>query len=412
MVQLTTDLSDLPPELLQALSENIEPSDLLAWRLTCKQLWITSTRAFGRTHFTNRRHAFSSHDLGQLVEITKHAVWGPYVRTVEVSAQIIQRMGLVLLAERIAKREPGIHDDEIAMYSHILEDQTELLEGGKAAELLTRAFNNLRQHSQSKIELAIAQDMAYKGFSASAWKPHTQEEVDSIEPYLCLQDRSIFITRTMLVAASEARLEVANVFIHERGILLDSFVNTPKAAMSNLRGLKIQTVKRPLRPQTIASLAYLFSHAEKLEVFELHETMIPEASSSVLLNLMCHWNKQPLREMRIDGLFVTPEDLLKWLSCCKGTLRVLHIHHLLLESSDPTLSEGAWMNSWIEVLEWIMENLVLTTLHLDGAIPFSVKLDDQETVNARLKELLVSKSQAAQELVDTDDAEDAPTSTV
>ena len=70
------------------------------------------------------------------------------------------------------------------------------------------------------------------------------------------------------------------------------------------------------------------------------------------------------------------------------------------------------MNSWIEVLEWIMENLVLTTLHLDGAIPFSVKLDDQETVNARLKELLVSKSQAAQELVDTDDAEDAPTSTV
>jgi len=364
----------LPIELIEELSRHIEPADLLAWRLVCRQFNVLSTKAFGKAHISIRRHAFSTRDLEKLIEIAKHPTFGSFVRHVEISAQIMQRMGLTLLV-REAQREP-MYAPLVGTYDTIASDQEALLRG-EVFPLLHAAFKSLKEQKVSEIRLGVAHEMPDQGFTASMWKPLTQEAIDSIEPYRVLRDLNVQITRMLVKAAHGAGLKVAQLDIVEHGVLAGDVYGMDDEAYCNIRCLNVEVVERyrgHLREESVQRLAEFFSNAKAIEVLRVSQKKDrhhPE--SAIFPGLMESATVQPLREIELQGLFVDSQDLVKWLARFKSTLRSLSISDIELGENEPdegnVHAHNAFNEQWTVLVQWMLDNLDLEYLHLGGLVP-------------------------------------------
>lgn len=79
-------LDMLPPEMLIQICDFADPKSLIALRRTCRIISQCALTPFCNVHFSERRHILSRHSLEELVKITAHPVFGPFVRTIKLGS--------------------------------------------------------------------------------------------------------------------------------------------------------------------------------------------------------------------------------------------------------------------------------------------------------------------------------------
>ncbi|KAH0369944.1 hypothetical protein KCU65_g2943, partial [Aureobasidium melanogenum] len=83
-----TNWSDCPTEIKQMVANEVDLDgyDLLDFRLVEKECNKLSKNRFAETYFTTRRHFVGKKSFQALVDISRHEFFGPYVKTVQLSA--------------------------------------------------------------------------------------------------------------------------------------------------------------------------------------------------------------------------------------------------------------------------------------------------------------------------------------
>jgi hypothetical protein len=79
-------LLELPNEVLIKIFNSARRQDLPNVRLTCSRLCDTANPQFAKVNFTKRVYVVSPYSIDTLVDITKHPVFGGYVKTVVISS--------------------------------------------------------------------------------------------------------------------------------------------------------------------------------------------------------------------------------------------------------------------------------------------------------------------------------------
>ncbi|KAK5133901.1 hypothetical protein LTR08_007130 [Meristemomyces frigidus] len=81
-----TSLHDLPPELMEAIAEQVSPQDLLSLRLMSRDINAKVHRTVTKVHFTDKTFLLPDEQSMQALEdISKHAVFGKSLKTVRLS---------------------------------------------------------------------------------------------------------------------------------------------------------------------------------------------------------------------------------------------------------------------------------------------------------------------------------------
>lgn len=78
---------DLPRELLLEIAEFIDPKDLRAVRLVCKDFCTAAIKPFALTFFTKRVHSICPRSFEALADMAVHETFGPYIDTVIIQAE-------------------------------------------------------------------------------------------------------------------------------------------------------------------------------------------------------------------------------------------------------------------------------------------------------------------------------------
>ena len=84
---MASPLQSLPMELLEAVSKNLEPAQLLAVRLVSKELNMRSLHLVGPAHFSTVSTDLSFSSMNQLETLATESPFGPYVRTLHIATR-------------------------------------------------------------------------------------------------------------------------------------------------------------------------------------------------------------------------------------------------------------------------------------------------------------------------------------
>lgn len=84
LIPRTLDM--LPAEMLMQICDFADPKSLITLRRTCRIISQCAMTPFCNVHFSERRHILSRHSLLELVKITAHPVFGPFVRTIKLGS--------------------------------------------------------------------------------------------------------------------------------------------------------------------------------------------------------------------------------------------------------------------------------------------------------------------------------------
>lgn len=140
-------LSTLPPELVERIVQVADPKSLIALRLTCRSLANYALIPFCQSHFTERKHTFSTYSLQALIDITAHPLFGTFVRSIRIGSSRL---------ESIVGYTCGLE---------VIKDQTHLSKANSGAILLKTALNNINDHGHS-VSIGVWDDIASPGWGA------------------------------------------------------------------------------------------------------------------------------------------------------------------------------------------------------------------------------------------------------
>lgn len=84
-----SQIRDLPSELLLEIAESIDPKDLRAARLVCKDFCTAVVKPFAQTSLNKRAYSICPQGLEVLADITAHELFGRYIDTVIIQAEIV-----------------------------------------------------------------------------------------------------------------------------------------------------------------------------------------------------------------------------------------------------------------------------------------------------------------------------------
>lgn len=80
-----TTLDSLPAEMLELISDNLEPHDILTFRFVCTELQKAAFKAFSRTWFEHRTLQMSSQDsLCRSIAVADNATFGPLIQSITI----------------------------------------------------------------------------------------------------------------------------------------------------------------------------------------------------------------------------------------------------------------------------------------------------------------------------------------
>ena len=89
-------ISRLSPELVAMIVSHLEMDDLFNLQLSCRYHCESSLLLFIERHFQTRVHILTQHSLATLAEISRHPIFGPSIRTLEISRKYDSRRSLAL----------------------------------------------------------------------------------------------------------------------------------------------------------------------------------------------------------------------------------------------------------------------------------------------------------------------------
>ena len=89
----SASISSLSPELVDMITSYLESDDLSRLRLSYRSLCECSLFRFIQRYFHTRIHVLTQHSLQALLEISRHPVFGPSIRTLGVSRRFITCIG-------------------------------------------------------------------------------------------------------------------------------------------------------------------------------------------------------------------------------------------------------------------------------------------------------------------------------
>ncbi|KAG9848875.1 hypothetical protein KCU98_g5405, partial [Aureobasidium melanogenum] len=147
-------LLSCPSEVLATIfsDPSLNSKDIKSLRLTCKELHPTATREYAERYLTEPFFILSRYGLESLVNICRHPLISPHIRTVGIMANTLHIQGLkeraCRLHQKICEHRWGYNDTvqefaDLSEYAKICEEQEQLQKGGEAQELLTRALSAL-----------------------------------------------------------------------------------------------------------------------------------------------------------------------------------------------------------------------------------------------------------------------------
>lgn len=142
MVTIRPCLGDLAPELIQQIASNISPSSLLDFRQTCKRFNNETLDLFLENFSTTRCFILERRSLENLVEISRHEVFGPAVHCLHV-----------VLTHISTKHETLMFNDSFALFEvdpgpnweahqRCLDEQSDMASTGLDIAYLSAAMAN------------------------------------------------------------------------------------------------------------------------------------------------------------------------------------------------------------------------------------------------------------------------------
>lgn len=81
---MASSLSNLPVEVIEAISDRLNPTDLFSLRLSCKEINQKTLHRFGQAYFTTLRTDLTHDDLQRLLSISKNGQLRHFVRTLVI----------------------------------------------------------------------------------------------------------------------------------------------------------------------------------------------------------------------------------------------------------------------------------------------------------------------------------------
>ncbi|KAH0025642.1 hypothetical protein KCU78_g4658, partial [Aureobasidium melanogenum] len=133
---------DLPPEILHMITALLDEEQLPVLRLVSKQACSCLSDIFAKVHFAHLRHHLTEPSLHDLVQITSHAMFSTYVKSIEFSTA------------RTKEPSPESSDP-------LLGEDSEFRRAGNHVTMLVTVLENLSQHGNRKVSLGIFDSFYY-----------------------------------------------------------------------------------------------------------------------------------------------------------------------------------------------------------------------------------------------------------
>lgn len=179
-------LLTIPPEIFEAIAEQVEPEDLLRLRRVNKEVKEKVKRTFINTHFRRRMFLLCyEQSLKTLLAIAKHPDYGPAMRVITFSHEQIRGPDHTLTTEhgdeRLERFEGTPSDTRILAelqdreWHRLYESQKAFFDGGGDIAMLTEIFSHLRSIGNNPVIAIMVQDSA----ETSAYGATTLEALTS-----------------------------------------------------------------------------------------------------------------------------------------------------------------------------------------------------------------------------------------
>ncbi|CAD0087209.1 unnamed protein product [Aureobasidium mustum] len=381
--------------------EILSKKDLRSLRLISKELCPAATREFAKRYVTNPFFFLSRYGLQSLIDICKHPIFGPEIRSIGFLATKVHISGLkehVSDAGSIAKHDSNSSSmvDSLTIisdYARILKEKALLAASGDTKELLTTALQALRQ----PISITIANDLDFVGPGQAIGLPLITHYYDGNfnKPITCIPDLEVNMKSSLkLIEKVIAKLSTKDHMLltglklkmrrHSQDTpntsdpsRLDSIiVQSISGAYSSLTTFHLEldleslrcsssfgsfeellkavpnlqvfafetscTDKRPVGMSTLERVAKLFSFETNFELRVLILQNVPCTLES--LQLLMERHKKTLEHVKLSKITL----LGSWKACLRGMRKELDLQRLQIAdpytiSRDNTTSRGVFL---------------------------------------------------------------------
>lgn len=174
------------------------PEDLPALRLTCKQLHGNSTKHFAAAFTTDVKLMISRKSLRSIIDISKHPVYRPLVRSITIDTVGLDGNGMELLS-------PG---HNLRKCIRRAQHQVSLKASGTATAMFTKALENFKI-SGDTISLGMGDHLPGLIGHKSFWGSLPEYEEDML--WFCDRD---FVLELLLDAAQKSQCNVNRFKLH------------------------------------------------------------------------------------------------------------------------------------------------------------------------------------------------------
>ncbi|KAG9658687.1 hypothetical protein KCU64_g4351, partial [Aureobasidium melanogenum] len=134
---------DLPPEILLMITALLDEKQLPVLRLISKQACSCLSDIFAKVHFAHLRHHLTEPSLHDLIQITSHAMFSTYVKSIEFSTA------------RTKDPSPESSDP-------LLREDSEFRRAGHHVTMLVTVLENLSHHGNRKVSLGVFDRFYYR----------------------------------------------------------------------------------------------------------------------------------------------------------------------------------------------------------------------------------------------------------
>ncbi|KAG9517973.1 hypothetical protein KCU93_g8557, partial [Aureobasidium melanogenum] len=371
-------------EVLAIIFSNpsLSKQDLRSLRLASKEICPAATREFAERYVVEPFFFLSRDGLQSLVDICKHPIFSPQIRSIGFLATTVDIRGL---AKRVSDTESAVtrHGKSsslvdnltiISDYTRILKEQALLAASEDIKELLTAALQALRQ----PISITVVNDLGYVGSRGVAGLPLITHYYDGnlSKPITCIPDfkpkmkSSLrLIEKVVAKLSSEDHILLnglklkmsrrSQVKPYDRNATLDSIVmQRLSGAYSHLTTFHLDLDLDSLRcPVSFRSIEGLFKAVPRLQelAFETSCTGIRPVGMSTLDRVTKLFSFETSFELRVL--------VLQYVPCTLESLQLLmEKHKKTLETVK--LSNITLLGSWKSCLEYMRKELDLENLHI------------------------------------------------
>ncbi|THY78406.1 hypothetical protein D6C86_02800 [Aureobasidium pullulans] len=159
---MATTIKDLPSEVLEMITNNLNPKDLAPCRLVSKSMSEAANNRFAKVFFSRRFHVASSYSVKAVVDITAHPFFGKHVTAVIMDGvrmtKYRTRSRSILWVDRFDEEEevsntyPPPFGDSEEKSANFLDNA--FTRSGQCQSLLQRVFENIKGHGNS-VEVGV-----------------------------------------------------------------------------------------------------------------------------------------------------------------------------------------------------------------------------------------------------------------